>query len=89
MRMGTVESDMLAYLKRCLEEGRLSVPAAEIQDAVVPFDHPEWRHRPAYRYGLDRLLRRSVVNTIDARDGVRHYFIGTHASAELRASLEL
>jgi hypothetical protein len=85
--MGTVETEMLAYIKRCLESGRLSVPAAEIIDAVVPGEHPEWRFRPAYRYSLERLHRRLVINAIDAPDGTRHYFIGEYPSAELRASL--
>ena len=87
--MGPVESEMLAYIERCLAAGRLSVPAREIVDAVVPPEHPDWRHRPAYRYGLDRLLTRHVVNAVDAPDGTRHYFIGAYPSAELRASLGL
>jgi hypothetical protein len=87
--MGTVESEMLAYLERCLAEGRHSVPAREIVDAVVPAEHPEWRHRPAYRHGLERLHRRLVINAVDAPDGTRHYFIGNYPSAELRASLGL
>ena len=87
--MGPVESKMLAYIERRLGEGALSVSAAEIMDAVVPPEYPEFRYRPAYRHGLDRMLRRHVINGIDGRDGTRHYFIGTHASAELRASLGL
>jgi hypothetical protein len=87
--MGPVESEMLSYIQRCLGQGRLSVPATEIMNAVVPADHPEWRHRPAYRHGLDRLLRRHFVNATDAPDGTRHYFIGTYASPELRSSLGL
>jgi len=87
--MGEIESSMLAYIKRRLEEGALSVPGAEIMDAVVPPDHPEFRERPAYRHGLDRLLRRHVINAVDDRRGTRHYFIGTHVSAELRQSLGL
>src|SRR3954470_4279900 len=74
--MGFVEAEMLAYIQRCLDEGRLSVPAPEIIDAVVPPDHPEWCHRPAYRHGLERLHRRLVLNAVDASDGPRHYFIG-------------
>lgn len=87
--MGTVESEMLAFIEGRLAEGRLSVPAAEIIDAVVPPDHPDWRYRPAYRHGLERLHRRLVINAIDAPDGTRHYFIGNYPSAELRASLGL
>lgn len=87
--MGTVESEMVAYVERRLAEGCLSVSASEIVDAVVPRDHPDWRHRPAYRHGLDRLHRRLVLNAVDAADGTRHYFIGAYASAELRASLGL
>jgi hypothetical protein len=87
--MGAVESSMLAYIERRLEEGALSVSGAEVMDAVVPPDHPEFRERPAYQHGLDRLLRRHVINAVDDRSGMRHYFIGTHASAELRQSLGL
>jgi hypothetical protein len=87
--MGSIEAEMLAYIERCLAEGRLSVPATEIIDAVVPSDHPDWRHRPAYRHGLDRLHRRHVLNAVDAPDGTRHYFIGAYPSAELRATLGL
>ena len=87
--MGPVESDILAYIKQSLAAGRLSVPAAEILHAVVPAEHPEWRYRPAFRHGLERLLRRNVVNAVDAPDGTRHYFIGAYPSPELRASLGL
>jgi hypothetical protein len=87
--MGKVESEMFAYIKRCLEAGRLSVPAREIVDAVVPPEQPEFRYRPAYRYGLERLHVRGVINAVDAPDGTRHYFIGPYASPELRASIGL
>ena len=87
--MGPVETKMLSYIENRLREGALSVPEAEIMSAVVPHEHPEYRNRPAYRHGLDRLLRRHVINAVDALGGTRHYFIGTHASAELRASLGL
>jgi hypothetical protein len=87
--MGPVESKMLAYLKRRLDEGALSVPASEILDAVIPPDHPEFRYRPAYRYGLDRLHVRSVINAIDDGAGARHYFIGPFPSQALRESLGL
>jgi len=87
--MGPVESEMLAYVQRCLAEGRLSIPGKEIIDAVVPRDHPDWRHRPSYRHGLDRLHRRHALNAVVAPDGTRHYFIGAYPSAELRASLGL
>ena len=85
--MGTVESNMLAYIKLRLEAGALSVTEAEIMDDVVPPDHPEFRVRPAYRHGLDRLRRRHVINAVDYQTGVRHYFIGNFASADLRESL--
>jgi hypothetical protein len=87
--MGPVESEMLAYLKRRLQDGALSVSGEEIMAAVLPPDHLEFRSRPAYRHGLERLLRRQIINAVDASDGTRHYFIGTHASSELRASLGL
>jgi len=85
--MGIVESNMLAYIKRRLEAGALSVSEAEIMDAVVPSDHPEFRLKPAYRHGLDRLRRRSVINAVADHTGIMHYFIGDYASADLRESL--
>jgi hypothetical protein len=78
---------MLDYLKHRLEQGALCVSGAEILDAVAPPDRPELRERPAYRYGLDRLLRRHVINAIDDQNGVTHYFIGNYPSAELREFL--
>ena len=85
--MGTVEKRMLAYITRRLEEGALSVPGAEVMDAVVPPDHPEFRERPAYRYGLDRLRTRLVINGVTDAHGTMHYFIGDYASAALREAL--
>ena len=87
--MGPVESRMLAYLKARLENGALSVSGEEIMDAVVPSDHPEFRERPAYRYGLERLHVRGVINAVDDRAGRTHYFIGPCPSAALRESLGL
>ena len=85
--MGPVESNMLAYLRRRLEEGALSVTGAEIMDAVIPPDHSEYKERPAYRYGLERLLRRHVINALPDQTGTLHYFIGNYPSAALRRSL--
>lgn len=87
MSMGKVESDILAYIKRRLEAGALSVSEAEIMEAVVPPDNPEFRLRPAYRYGLDRLRRRRVINAIADPAGRLHYFIGDYPSVALRESL--
>jgi len=78
---------MLAYIKHRLDEGDLSVTEADIMDAVIPPDHPEFRERPAYRYGLDRLRRRHVINAITDQAGRRHYFVGAYPSAALRKSL--
>jgi hypothetical protein len=86
--MGNVESLILEYIKRRLETGNLLVPRTEIMDALGK-SHPEFRHRRAFAHGLDRLQRRHVINGIDAPDGVRHYFIGNYASAEMRQSLGL
>jgi hypothetical protein len=87
--MGKVEAKMLALIEGRLAQGALSVSEVEVMDAVVPPEQPGLRHRPAYRHGLLRLLRRHVLNAIDGRDGTRHYFVGTQASPELRASLGL
>jgi hypothetical protein len=87
--MGPVEADMLAYIQRRLEQGALSVTEQEIMDAVVPHDHPEYRERPAYRYGLERLRRRHVINAVADQTGTLHYFIGNYPSAALFRSLGL
>ena len=83
--MGPVEANMLAYIQRRLEQGALSVTEREIMDAVVPHDHPEYRERPAYRYGLERLKRRLVINSIADKTGTLHYFIGNPSAALYRA----
>ena len=85
--METVESNMLDYINRRIDAGVLSVTEAEILDAVVPADHPEFRSRPAYLHGLDRLRRRHVVNAVADQNGLVHYFIGNYPSAALRESL--
>jgi hypothetical protein len=85
--MGEVESRMLAYLQRRLGAGAFAVPEREIMDALIPADHPEFRARPAYRHGLQRLRRRLLINAIVDHDGTTHYFIGTHPSPDLRRSL--
>ena len=85
--MGTVETDMLAYIRSRLEAGALSVTEAEVMEAVAPADRPESRLRPSYRHGLDRLRRRHVINAVADRAGVLHYFIGDYPSAALRESL--
>jgi hypothetical protein len=87
--MGTVEARMLAYIKLRLEQGALSVSESEVAEAVVPQDQPELRDRPAYRYALERLVRRMLINAVDSPDGARHYFIGPYPSAALRKSLGL
>jgi len=86
--MATVENEMLAYIQRKLTDGALSVTESEILDAVVPSAHPEYRSRPAYRYGLDRLRRRGLVNAIADQSGRLHYFIGPYASSELVKSMQ-
>ena len=85
--MGPVESKMLAYIERRLGEGVLSVTGAEIFDAVIPSDHPELRERPAYRYGLERLMRRHIINAVADQAGTLHYYIGNYPSAALWKSL--
>ena len=85
--MNEVESSIVAYLNRRLEEGALAVPASEIMEAVIPPDQPKLRYQPKYKYALERLLRRMVVNAVDAHDGTRHYYIGNCPSPALRKSL--
>jgi len=85
--MGSVEAKMLAYIERRLEEGALSVTGAEILDAVIPTDHSTFRERPAYRFGLERLRRRHVINAVADQSGTLHYFIGAYPSPALYKSL--
>lgn len=59
--MNSTEAEMLAYIRRRHAEGAESVSASEVMAAVVPPDHPEYRFRPAYKHGLDRLHRRHVI----------------------------
>jgi hypothetical protein len=85
--VGPVETKMVEYIKRRLGEGALSVSETEIMEAVIPADQPEFRLLPAYRYGLERLLRRRVINGVCDADGKSHFFIGNVASKELLQSL--
>ena len=86
---GHVERAMLAFIQARHDSGALSVTKDEVFAAVVPPNHPEFRFRPAYRYGLDRLRVRQVVNAVDDPLGVTHYFIGDYPTKELRHSLGL
>jgi hypothetical protein len=78
-----VEAAMLNFVKSRHEAGVLSVTAPEVLDALVPSGDPKLRYRPAYKYGLDRLLRRGVLNARETPDGVRHYFVGDSPSEAL------
>jgi hypothetical protein len=84
-----VEDKMLDFIKRRHAEGGLSVTEEEVFTAVIPPDHPEFRHRPAYKYGLERLRRRLLINAVDDSAGAMHYFIGNYASEELLRSLKI
>jgi len=86
--MVPVESQILAYIQRRLSAGSLDVSESEIMDAVIPIEHPEYRRRPAYRYGLRRLHVRGVINAIDDHKGMRHYFIGSCPSPELYEAMQ-
>ena len=87
-QMGEVEASLLEYLRRRLNEGRQSVSADELREGVLR-EHPEFRHRAAFRHGLQRLSIRHVINAVDAPDGTCHYFIGPYPTPEIRASLGL
>ena len=84
---GKVEKAMLAFIKARLEAGALSVTEEQILAAIIPPDQPKLRFRPAYRHGLGRLRVRHVLNAVDDRAGVTHYFLGDYPSKELRESL--
>jgi hypothetical protein len=74
---------MFAYIQRRLAEGAISVTESEVLAAVIPADQPQLRFRPAYRYGLERLQRRLMINAVVDRAGTRHYFIGDAPSPAL------
>jgi hypothetical protein len=73
--MNPVEAEMLAFIKRRLDEGATSLPASEILAAILPKDHPEYRLRPAYKYGLDRLRRRRRICAVVGRGGELRYYL--------------
>ena len=73
--MNPVEAEMLTYIQRRIDEGAATVSEDEILAAVVPADHPEYRLRPAYRYGLTRLRRRRRLGAFPSRDGGMRYYI--------------
>jgi hypothetical protein len=85
--MNTVETAIVDFIKRRNAEGALSASEADIMDAIVPHDRPKLRYNPSYKYALERLRVRLVINCVTAPDGITHYFIGNYASPELRASL--
>lgn len=79
---------MLAYIQRRMSDGALSVTEKEVLEAVVPRQHPEYRERPTYKYGLERLHRRKIVNVIRDKRGNAHYYIGNYPSEELVRSIQ-
>ena len=81
--METVESKMVAYIRQRIDAGAMAVPEAEIMNAVIPPQNPEYRFRSAYRYGLERLLRRRVINGINNPKGVTFYFFEHNPSPDL------
>jgi hypothetical protein len=85
--MSDAESKMLAYIKLRYDEGALAIPASEILGAIIPADQPALRDHAAYRYGLERLRRRRIINAVADKTGTLRYFIGDYPSAELRESL--
>ena len=76
--LNPVEAEMLAFIRRRLAEGAMSVPESEVIAAVIPQDHPEFRFRPAYRRGLERLHRRRQVWAIQGREGELRYYLDPH-----------
>jgi hypothetical protein len=81
--METVESRMVAYLRQRIDAGAMAVPGSEIMNAVIPTQNPEYRFRAAYRYGLERLLRRKVINGLNDPKGVTYYFFEHYPSSDL------
>jgi hypothetical protein len=81
--MSPIESLFFKYIKQSIDAGGLAVSHAEVMLAVIPSDRPDLARRPVYRYALDRLHRRHVVNAIRNSDGVLYYFIGNAPSVEL------
>jgi len=87
--MNAIETKIVDYIRQKFDAGKLSLTASEIMAIVVPTEHPEYRFKPSYKFALDRLLTRHVINAVATEDGVTHYFIGNFASRELRLSLGL
>ena len=81
--MANVESRMLAYIQQRISAGAPAVPESEVMNAVIPPQHPEYRYRPAYRHGLERLLRRHKINGRMDSKGESHYFLEDYPSKEL------
>jgi hypothetical protein len=81
--LGPAEKAMLDFIKQRLAEGALAVAEKEVMEAVTSKSDRRARCKPAYRYGLQRLLRRHVINAIDDRDGQRHYYIGNAPTAAM------
>jgi hypothetical protein len=75
LMMNPVGAQMLDFIKRRLDEDATSVPASEILAAVVPKDHPEYRLRPAYKHGLERLRRRRRVGAVVGRGGELRFYL--------------
>lgn len=71
--MEPVEKQILAFIKRRMEEGADSVTRDEVMREILPKDHPEWRYRAPYKGALDTLYRRNRVYAMRTKDGEMRY----------------
>lgn len=74
--MGEVEQRIVDFIENRMSSGVSTVSYDEIMAAIIPADHPEYGHRPPYKYGLDRLRRRGRIGSIPSEDGKGRFYIG-------------
>ena len=58
-----------------MRSGAESVTEDEVLSRIVPAEHPEYRFRPSYRYGFDRLSRRGVIGWNYGDEGEKRYYL--------------
>lgn len=71
--MGVVEAEMMTAIWRMIDAGAAGVSKEEVLAVVVPPEHPEYRLRPAYAQGLERLSRRGWLNSFYDESGTLRY----------------
>jgi HEAT repeat protein len=67
--LSDLEAKMMAFLWSRIDAGTTGATEREIIDAVVPADHPKYRYRPAYKYGVQRLHLRGWLTARSQEEG--------------------